>query len=68
MFSHVMVGSNDLDRSKQFSDAVLGTLALNVRPAISTTTSARLSSAGTVAPITGIVNERSAAPRVRRLL
>ena len=26
MFSHVMVGSNDLERSKRFYDAVLGTL------------------------------------------
>jgi catechol 2,3-dioxygenase-like lactoylglutathione lyase family enzyme len=26
MFSHVMVGSNDIDRSKSFYDAVLGTL------------------------------------------
>lgn len=26
MFSHVMVGSNDIDRSKRFYDAVLGTL------------------------------------------
>ena len=26
MFSHVMVGSNDLERSRKFYDAVLGTL------------------------------------------
>ncbi len=26
MFSHIMVGSNDLERSKQFYDAVLGAL------------------------------------------
>ena len=26
MFSHIMVGSNDIDRSKRFYDAVLGTL------------------------------------------
>lgn len=26
MFSHVMVGSNDIDRSKRFYDAVLGVL------------------------------------------
>ncbi len=26
MFSHIMVGSNDIDRSKAFYDAVLGTL------------------------------------------
>jgi catechol 2,3-dioxygenase-like lactoylglutathione lyase family enzyme len=26
MFSHIMVGSNDLERSKKFYDAVLGTL------------------------------------------
>jgi catechol 2,3-dioxygenase-like lactoylglutathione lyase family enzyme len=26
MFSHVMIGSNDIDRSKRFYDAVLGTL------------------------------------------
>jgi len=26
MFSHIMVGTNDLDRSKTFYDAVLGTL------------------------------------------
>jgi catechol 2,3-dioxygenase-like lactoylglutathione lyase family enzyme len=31
MYSHIMVGSNDLDRSKQFYDAVLG--ALGVPPA-----------------------------------
>jgi catechol 2,3-dioxygenase-like lactoylglutathione lyase family enzyme len=30
MFSHVMIGTNDLDRSKAFYDAVLG--ALGVRP------------------------------------
>ena len=28
MFSHVMVGSSDLDRSKRFYDAVLGTLGI----------------------------------------
>ena len=33
MFSHVMVGSNDLDRSKRFYDAVIG--ALGGSPAIS---------------------------------
>ena len=32
MFSHIMVGSNDIDRSKKFYDAVLGTLG--VRPAM----------------------------------
>ncbi|MDQ0315667.1 VOC family protein [Amorphus orientalis] len=26
MFSHVMIGSNDIERSKRFYDAVLGTL------------------------------------------
>ena len=26
MFSHVMVGSNDIERSKRFYDAVLGVL------------------------------------------
>ena len=31
MFSHVMVGSNDVERSKRFYDAVLGTLG--VKPA-----------------------------------
>jgi catechol 2,3-dioxygenase-like lactoylglutathione lyase family enzyme len=31
MFSHIMIGSNDLDRSKQFYDAVLG--AVGVGPA-----------------------------------
>lgn len=30
MFSHVMIGSNDLERSRAFYDAVLGTLG--VRP------------------------------------
>ena len=30
MFSHIMLGSNDLDRSKTFYDALLGTLG--VRP------------------------------------
>jgi catechol 2,3-dioxygenase-like lactoylglutathione lyase family enzyme len=30
MFSHIMIGSNDLDRSKAFYDAVLG--ALGMRP------------------------------------
>ena len=28
MFSHVMVGSSDLDRSRRFYDAVLGTLGV----------------------------------------
>jgi catechol 2,3-dioxygenase-like lactoylglutathione lyase family enzyme len=28
MFSHVMIGSNDIERSKQFYDAVLGTLGV----------------------------------------
>ncbi len=28
MFSHVMVGSNDLERSRAFYDAVLGTLGI----------------------------------------
>jgi catechol 2,3-dioxygenase-like lactoylglutathione lyase family enzyme len=28
MFSHVMIGSNDLDASRRFYDAVLGTLGL----------------------------------------
>jgi catechol 2,3-dioxygenase-like lactoylglutathione lyase family enzyme len=32
MFSHVMVGTNDLDRAKKFYDAVLGTLG--IKPAI----------------------------------
>lgn len=31
MFSHVMVGTNDLDKAKTFYDALLGTL--DVRPA-----------------------------------
>ncbi len=31
MFSHVMIGTNDLDRAKMFYDALLG--ALDVRPA-----------------------------------
>jgi catechol 2,3-dioxygenase-like lactoylglutathione lyase family enzyme len=31
MFSHIMVGTNDLERAKTFYDAVLGTLG--VRPA-----------------------------------
>ena len=28
MFSHVMIGTNDLDRAKKFYDAVLGTLGV----------------------------------------
>ena len=32
MFSHIMIGTNDLDRAKSFYDAVLGTLG--VPPAI----------------------------------
>ena len=28
MFNHVMVGSNDIERSKRFHDAVLGTLGV----------------------------------------
>ena len=28
MFSHIMVGSNDIERSKRFYDAVLGTLGV----------------------------------------
>ena len=31
MFSHIMIGTNDLDRAKSFYDAVLG--ALGVKPA-----------------------------------
>ena len=31
MFSHIMIGTNDLDRAKSFYDAVLGTLG--VKPA-----------------------------------
>jgi catechol 2,3-dioxygenase-like lactoylglutathione lyase family enzyme len=31
MFSHIMIGTNDLDRAKTFYDAVLGTLG--VKPA-----------------------------------
>ena len=29
MFSHIMVGANDVDKSKSFYDAVLGTLGVN---------------------------------------
>ncbi len=36
MFSHVMIGSNDIARSKSFYDAALG--ALGVRPGIATDT------------------------------
>jgi catechol 2,3-dioxygenase-like lactoylglutathione lyase family enzyme len=32
MFSHIMIGTNDLDRAKGFYDALLGTLG--VRPAM----------------------------------
>ncbi len=32
MFSHVMIGTNDLDRAKKFYDAVLGTLG--IKPAV----------------------------------
>lgn len=32
MFSHIMIGTNDLDRAKSFYDAVLGTLG--VPPAV----------------------------------
>ena len=28
MFSHVMIGSNDIERSKKFYDAILGTLGV----------------------------------------
>ncbi len=38
MFNHVMVGSNDLERSKRFYDAVLGTLGAG-EPIYNTTTS-----------------------------
>ena len=30
MLNHVMVGSNDLERSKRFYDAVLGTLGASL--------------------------------------
>lgn len=30
MFSHIMIGANDIDASKKFYDAVLG--ALNISP------------------------------------
>ncbi len=29
MFSHIMIGTNDLDRSKSFYDALLGTLGVS---------------------------------------
>ena len=29
MFSHVMIGTNDLEASKKFYDAVLGTLGIS---------------------------------------
>jgi catechol 2,3-dioxygenase-like lactoylglutathione lyase family enzyme len=29
MFSHIMIGTNDLDRAKKFYDALLGTLGVN---------------------------------------
>src|SRR3954465_5150873 len=29
MFSHIMIGTNDLDRAKSFYDAVLGTLGVS---------------------------------------
>ena len=29
MFSHIMIGSNDIARSKKFYDAVLGTLGIS---------------------------------------
>ncbi|WP_028605466.1 VOC family protein [Ottowia thiooxydans] len=32
MFSHIMIGTNDLDQSKQFYDTVLGTLG--VKPGV----------------------------------
>ena len=32
MFSHIMLGTNDLDKSKEFYDALLGTLG--VAPAV----------------------------------
>ena len=32
MFNHIMVGSNDLDRSRRFYDAVLGTLGFAGEP------------------------------------
>ena len=31
MFSHVMIGTNDLDKAKAFYDAVLGTLGVGPR-------------------------------------
>ena len=40
MFSHVMVGTNDIDRSKRFYDAVLGMLGAG-EPFRSATTAAR---------------------------
>lgn len=32
MFNHIVIGSNDLDRSKKFYDAVLGTLGFDGEP------------------------------------
>jgi catechol 2,3-dioxygenase-like lactoylglutathione lyase family enzyme len=37
MFSHVMIGSNDLDRSQRFYDAVLGVLGVQGGPMRNTT-------------------------------
>ena len=41
MFSHVMIGTNDLEKAKAFYDALLGTL--DVRPARSTATASSTS-------------------------
>jgi len=32
MFNHIVIGSNDIERSKQFYDAVLGTLGFSGEP------------------------------------
>jgi catechol 2,3-dioxygenase-like lactoylglutathione lyase family enzyme len=61
MFSHIMVGSNDLDASRKFYDAVLGTLGL---PAGITDEKGRifyLSPAGVFA-ITAPINGAAATP------
>ncbi len=34
MFNHVMIGSNDIDRSRRFYDAVLGTLGFHGEPLV----------------------------------
>lgn len=63
MFSHIVIGTNDIERSKRFYDAVLGTLGAGegvVTQAESGHTSVSYQHDGNVIAITQPINDRPA--------